>query len=331
MLILTASDVSKVFDMAAAFEAVEEAALAHVQSRTASPPRTALKLPVVPAEILVMPGSVNSRLFGLKVWYALGEPIGSIPQSSAVITLLDPELGLEIVMDGGIITDLRTGAMSGLAASRLAPPRAKTVGLIGAGIQGRAQVLAMVHACGEVETVKVFSRDPLRRQRFAEMLEDELGQSYPDRRVTVVPADSAESTCRGSDIVVAATTSRVPIIEDGWIGDRTLICGVGSHSPTESEIAPVTVGRASRVVVDTFGGGVDGAGDIAGAIDAGLIRRDDVLELGTLLAGELGPASGDGPTVFKSVGFGAADTVSARLVAHRAIERGFGTTIDLHR
>ncbi|MCU1545298.1 MAG: Ornithine cyclodeaminase/alanine dehydrogenase [Homoserinimonas sp.] len=331
MLILTASDVAAVFDMASAFEAVEEAALAHVQGRTTSPPRTALKLPAVPAEFLVMPGAVDSQLFGLKVWYALRERAGSIPQSSALITLLDPELGLEILMDGGIITDLRTGAMSGLAASRLASPRSRTVGLIGAGIQAKAQAHAIVHACPEVDTVKVFSRDPLRRRKFAEMLNTELSQSYPDRYVGVVPTASAEDACRGSDVVVAATTSSTPVIPDGWIEDHALVCGVGSHAPEESEIDLLTVGRASRVVVDTFGGAIDGAGDIAAAINAGLISRDDVVELGTLLSEECAFAPGGGPTVFKSVGFGAADTVSARLVARRAVALGLGVTIDLHR
>lgn len=330
MLILTASDVARVFDMSAAFAAVEEAALAHVQGRTASPPRTAMALSSVPAEFLVMPGAIDSQLFGLKIWYAFGRQHGSIPRSSAIITLVDSDSGMEILMDGAVVTDLRTGAMSGLAATRLAPTESTTLGVVGTGIQARAQVLAVLHACRDIDTVKVFSRNPARCAAFAEELQKQLALSFASRRITVIPADSAEASCRGSDVIVAATTSSTPVILDEWVGDRTLVCGVGSHTPAEAEIEPRTIGRASRVVVDTRAGAIDGAGDIAGAIEAGLIRRDEVIELGTLLSGGGETMRGKGPAVFKSVGFGAADTISARLVARRALELGLGTTVALH-
>lgn len=330
MLILTSADVAEIFDMRTAFASVQEAALSYVQGRTESPPRAALQLADVPAEILVMPGTVDSSAFGLKVWYAMDRSVGSIPQSSALITLLDPELGHEVVLDGGIITDLRTGAMSGLAATRLAPAGSATVAIVGAGIQARSQALALVHAIDGIGTVRVYSRNQSRLEAFGESLQLELARAFPGRAIAVVPAQSAESACVGADIVVAATTSAVPVIRDEWLGQNVLVIGVGSHAPGDSELEPQTVGRARRVAVDTVRGAVDGAGDIAGAIAAGTLGRDDVVELGDLLAEEADDSDSGGLTVFKSVGFGAADIVSARLVARRAVARGLGTVIDLH-
>jgi len=331
MLILTASDVRQVFDTQTAFDAVDKAARRYSAGKTSSPVRTSLQLPAIPAEVLVMPGAVDARLFGVKIWFAFAEPAGSIPQSSALITLLDADLGQEVMMDAGVITDLRTGAMSGLAASRLASSASRTIGLVGTGIQGRSQILALVHALPEISIVNVFSRDANRRVAFAESLQQELCEYDPSRTITVVTSESAESACRGADIVVAATTSKRPVIRDSWLAENVLVCGVGSHASDHAEIEAETVGRAKRVVVDTISGGIDGAGDIAAAISAGLIERDDVVELGDILTETAERSSTPGLSVFKSIGFSAADIVSAQLVARRAVVLGLGTVVDIHR
>jgi ornithine cyclodeaminase/alanine dehydrogenase-like protein (mu-crystallin family) len=81
-------------------------------------------------------------------------------------------------------------------------------------------------------------------------------------------------------------------------------------------------------VVDTIPGGVDGAGDIANAIAAGHLERDSVIELGHLLQSPR-TAGGEELTVFKSVGFSAADVVAARMIARAALDQGIGTHVAL--
>jgi ornithine cyclodeaminase/alanine dehydrogenase-like protein (mu-crystallin family) len=326
MIILSESDVRQVFDMDMAFQAVREASIAYVQGSTMSPRRT----PVAPdegGEFLVMPGAVGPT-FATKIWYALGRQSHHIPESSALITLIDPELGHEVLIEGGVVTDLRTGAMTGLAAQHLAPSSATTAAVLGAGIQARTQILALLHALESVREVRVYSRSEDNRTRFCETLNTEVAGLGLAARVNIIPAGDPGRACRGADVIIAATTSSAPVVRDEWVGKNTLVCSVGSHTPDQSELEVDTVGRASRVVVDTVPGGVDGAGDIANAIAAGRLERDSVIELGHLLQSP--PEQGSEElTVFKSVGFSAADVVAARMIARAALDQGLGTQVAL--
>ncbi|RNE56507.1 ornithine cyclodeaminase family protein [Cryobacterium tepidiphilum] len=329
MLILTASDVSEVFGMREAFESVREAAVAHVEARTAVPPRVALRTAETDGEFLVMPGVVDASVFGTKVWFAFPEAHGSVPATAAMILLVDPGSGQEVLMDGSVITDMRTGAMTGLAAERLAPEGATTLAVIGTGIQARTQALALLHALPAIETIRVTSRSADRRQRFAGGLAAEVAREHRDRAVRVVAVDDGEGAVAGAQVVVAATTSAVPVIEDSWLDGDVLVCSVGSHDPRSAEIAPATVGRASTVVVDTYVGGATGAGDVSGPIASGLLDPGSVIELGDLLLGRRSP-SRVGVRIFKSVGFAAADVACARAVLTAARKRRLGRDVALH-
>jgi ornithine cyclodeaminase/alanine dehydrogenase-like protein (mu-crystallin family) len=327
MLVLTAADVSRLFTIRHALDAARTAAVIHVLGRATTPRRQQLTTQQTSGEMLVMPGTLDEATFGMKLWYRFDEVIGSIPQSNACILLLDSEHGEEVLLDGGVITDLRTGALTGVAAQHLARPDASTVGVIGAGIQARTQVLALVEALPTVRTVRVWSRSRPRLESFVLAMQKELEGSD----VTIEATGSAQESARRADVIVAATTSSRPVIDDGWVSDGALVCGVGSHDPGSSEIETATVARAERVVVDTMAGGVDGAGDIAGALHDRSLRREDVVELGALLTGEAsGRETSTGVTVFKSVGFATADVVAAQMVVGLAKEVGAGTRVDLH-
>jgi ornithine cyclodeaminase/alanine dehydrogenase-like protein (mu-crystallin family) len=327
MLVLTAADVSRLFTMRHALEAAADAAAIHVLGAAATPPRLRLVTERSGGEMLVMPGTLDDATFGMKLWYRFNHAIGSIPRSDALIVLLDTEQGEEVLLDGGVITDLRTGGLTGVAARYLARPGSTTVGVIGAGIQARTQVLALAEAVPTVRTVRVWSRTPDRLQSFVLEMRNQLEGSG----VAVQAAGSARECADQADIIVAATTSSRPVIDDSWVKDGALVCGVGSHDLDSSEIEPTTVGRAERVVVDTIVGGLDGAGDVTDAVRGGYVERGDVVELGALVTGEApGRSTAEGVTVFKSVGFAAADVVAARRVIALAKEVGVGTRLDLH-
>jgi ornithine cyclodeaminase/alanine dehydrogenase-like protein (mu-crystallin family) len=328
MLILTATEVERVLGMPEAFAATREAALAHVRGETDSPVRTALSVPASHGEVLVMPGVVGGTVFGTKTWFSWPERRGDIPGTGALILLLDPESGRECLMDAGAVTDLRTGAMTGLAAERLAPAGASRVGMVGTGIQARTQAMALVHALPGLAELAVTSRDPDRRARFAADLEAELRALHPGRELRVRAVPDARTAVEGADVVVAATTSGTPVVDDAWVTGDVLVCGVGSHDRRSAELPPELVARADTVVVDTLRGGVDGAGDVADAIERGLLDRDRVVELGRLLEGE--PVPERGLSVFKSVGFSAADVVCGAAVLAAAVAAGLGTSVDLH-
>src|SRR5262249_44468319 len=158
----------------------------------------------------------------------------------------------EILLDGSLITDFRTGAMTGLAAAVLAPDAA-TVGIVGAGVQARTQALALLHALPGLEELRISSRREPVRTELIRGLESEAARTASSG-VRIVGAASAELACRDADVVVAATTSREPVIDDDWIGDAALVCGVGAHDPGAAELDARTVARAGVVVVDTARG-----------------------------------------------------------------------------
>lgn len=328
MLLLSREDVERLYTMEDAFAAVTDAAIAWVAGEAEAPPRTALHAAGSGIETLVMPGAVSGRYTGAKIWYA-GPGTDELPVSSAVIVILDPELG-EVLLDGSVITDLRTGAMTGLAARWLAPEGASVVTILGAGIQARAQALALAHALPGLTEIRISSRRAEAREGFVARLTAELATGHPG--VRVVSCGDAEGACRGSQVIVAATTSRTPVVWDGWVEGDALVCGVGSHDPGAAEIDPAIVRRASSVVVDTKRGGIDGAGDIAQVIDAGDLDRGRVIELGELLAEpqRVAPRVDGAPRVLKTVGFAAADLVSARRVAAAAAAVGAGRRVDIH-
>lgn len=327
MLVVNRQVVEQLYSMAEAFDAVQEAAIAWTAGRASVPPRTALHASDSGIETLVMPGVVGEAFSGAKIWYA-GPGSGLLPASSALIVLIDPELG-EVLLDGSVITDLRTGAMTGLAARVLAPRDAGIASIVGAGIQARTQAIALAHALPGLTEIRISSRRADAREAFVERLATELAEEYPT--ISVVSTSDAESACRGSDVVVAATTSRQPVIDDGWLGPDALVCSVGSHDPEAAELELETVRSAAAVAVDTRRGGIGGAGDVARAIQAGDVSEHDVLELGDLLTGPTERfASTVGRRVFKSVGFAAADLISARRVALAAAAAGMGSRLDLH-
>jgi ornithine cyclodeaminase/alanine dehydrogenase-like protein (mu-crystallin family) len=317
-----------VFGMSDAFAAVAEAARAWSAGSVTVPPRVALHARTTGVETLVMPGTVEDSFTGAKIWYAAGTEPGLLAASSAVIMLIDPTLG-EVLLDGELITDLRTGAMTGLAARQLAPRDASIVAVLGAGIQARAQVLALIHAIPTIDEVRISSRNEQRRDAFVAALASEVALAGSSAAVRSV--DSAEDACRGAHIIVAATTAREPVIDDAWVSDTALVCGVGSHDRASAEIARDTVARCGVVVVDTKPGGIDGAGDIAHVIAEGRLSREDVLELGQILDGiPASHAHRTGPRMLKTVGFAAADLIAARTAARLALAAKLGRTIGLH-
>jgi len=324
MLVLTRAEVERLYTMADAFAAVERAAVAWTTGQADVPTRSALHAGESGLEALVMPGVVGGKYAGTKIWYA-GSGSPRLPASSALIVLVDPGLG-EVVMDGSVITDLRTGAMTGVAARVLAPRRASVAAIIGAGIQARAQAHALVHALPGLRELRITSRRAQSRTACADELRSELAEKSP--QLVISTTDDAEAACRGSDVIVAATTSRHPVVFDEWVGAETLVCGVGSHSPDAAEIDPAIVRRAGVVAVDTRRGAIDGAGDIAPVIAEGGLERDRVLELGDLVATP--PTGIAGPRVLKTVGFAAADLVSAHSVAVAAVESGIGRRLAIH-
>lgn len=208
------------------------------------------------------------------------------------------------VMDGKRITDLRTGAASGVVARRIPISQPVTVGLIGAGHQSRMQLecLASVYA---IKSASVFSPTAANREAFAREMTARLG--FP-----VTAADSAEAAVRGSVAVAAATSSRSsePVLKAAWLDSCRLLCGVGSTRPQSVELDTECFRNAGLVVVDSPRA-VDEAGDLQQAVKNGALTVDKQATLAQIVAGSI-VVPRTGMVVFKSVGSGLQDLALAR-------------------
>jgi len=197
------------------------------------------------------------------------------------------------VLDGRLITELRTGAASGVVARKVKIEAPVSIGLIGAGHQSRMQLesLASVY---RVESATVFSPTAENRERFARQMSSKLG-------LKVKAEASAEAAVRGRSVVVAATSSQSanPVLKGAWLGSCRLLCAVGSTRPQSIEVDARCFGDASTVVVDTMRAAEE-AGDLQEAVRSGALAPDRQITLAQVAAGT--SPSDSGLVTFKSVG-----------------------------
>jgi alanine dehydrogenase len=198
------------------------------------------------------------------------------------------------VLDGRLITDMRTGAASGLAARCLKLPSSVTVGILGSGHQSRMQLEALATVL-HVTAASVYSPNAQHRHAFAAEMTRRLD-------VPVTAADCAEAAARGHAVVVAATNAvgTEPVLRRPWLAECRLVCAVGSTRTESIEVDAATFGDAAMVVIDSVLAAEE-AGDLHRAFESGQLEVDRQLTLAQLVArGRQG--LGGGYAVFKSVG-----------------------------
>jgi alanine dehydrogenase len=222
-----------------------------------------------------------------------------------VVSLYRLEDGeLLAVLDGRLMTDLRTGAASGVVARKVPIAGPVSLGLIGSGHQSRMQLesLASVY---RVEAAAVYSPTAAHREAFARDMSSRLG-------ITVTAADSAEAAARGRAVVVVATSSRSsnPVLRSEWLAGCRLLCAVGSTRPESVEVDARCFGDAALVVVDSPRA-VEEAGDLQQAEKAGLVRAKKRATLAQLVSGQVAVPR-DAMILFKSVGTGLQDLALGR-------------------
>ena len=250
-------------------------------------------------------------------------PRRGLPTIQASYLLTDPETGAPLsLMEGGFLTGIRTGATSALAARYLARPDSRVVACFGAGVQARFQLLCLSQVLPLAE-VRVVGRDPGRAAAFADRMRGELGIAV---RLETTP----KAAVTGADVITCATTSSRALVYGPGQAPGPHLDGGRALRPAPRELDTLTI-RKSRVVVDTYEGAWEEAGDLLIPIKAGVITRRHVrAELAELVAGtRRGRTSPQEITLFKSVGFAPEDAVTARLAYDRAVAAGLGTEVSL--
>lgn len=326
VLMLSRSDLEKVLNMKDVMEYVETAFL-ELQSGTAIlPMRATITLAEKHGWMGVMPaylgrmGSLSTKI--VTVFEKNLEK--NVPTIMATIILNDSETGSPLaIMDGTLITAMRTGAVCGVATKYLARKDSKIVGIFGAGVQARTQLMAM---CVARDIKRAFVHDIVKER--AESFASEMSEVL---RIPVEVCEPRELVIQ-SDIIVTATTSKIPVFNGNWVKPGAHLNLIGSFKPDVREVDEIVIKKA-KIVVDQKSAALEEAGDIIIPLKAGIISEKDIYaELGELAAGlKPGRTSDSEITLFKSVGLGIQDCAAAWLAYTRAKEKGVGIEVELFR
>ena len=301
MLALSRSDLKQLVPMQAAVELMKTAFLELSEGRAVAPVRTAIDVDDNPSVMLMMPGFVPAAgALGFKVVNVFaGNPAIGLPMINAIVCLIDAHTGEPLgIMDGGFVTALRTGAVSGAASDFMARPDSSVVTVIGAGVQGVTQAVA-VCAVRPIERIIAVDQRPEQLARYQEM----MASDWPELAGMVETTTDTAAAVRAADIVCTATTARAPVFDDADVKPGTHINAIGAFTPEMQEIPPATVVR-SRIVIDNLDAILAEAGDLLKPMEDGLINESKfTTELGHLVAGTaIGRIDDQEITFFKSVG-----------------------------
>jgi alanine dehydrogenase len=209
---------------------------------------------------------------------------------------------LRALIEADRLGQLRTGSASAVAAKHLAKPGARTLGVIGCGLQARTQVVCIREALPGIEETVAYCRTPARLAEFC----DEVGAE---------PAESHRDAA-GADVVVTITSSRDPVLRGEWLQPGALVCAAGANHPRARELDNAVLERAAFVCCDSLADAKIESGDLIDPVGQGVLDWLEVHELQEVVAGELpGRQADDDIVLFKSNGLAAWDlAVAARVV-----------------
>ncbi len=229
---------------------------------------------------------------------------------------------LEAIMESRVLSEIRTGAVAGLATKHMANEDASSIGVIGSGLQALAQVQAIC-AVRPITTVKVYTRTAENRETFAGQLRSEL-------ELDAVAVETGEECITGSDVVVTATGSREPVFEAAWLSPGAHINAIGATTPGRREIDEATVGRCDVVVVESVAQAKVECGELMVAEDRGAFQWSQAVEMRHLVLGLAGlRPSREAITLFNGLGVAMEDTAAAGVVLRKAKELGIGTELPI--
>ena len=303
--VLREADVRAALPMAACIDAVEGAFVAYSNGEAELPSVIHLDVPEARGEIHVKAGHIHGApAYAVKV--ASGFYAADPPAIDGLVIVFDAETGgpVAFLLDGGYVTDTRTGAAGGVAARWLAPEHATVVGVVGTGIQARRQVEAL-RCVRDVTEVRVWGRDADRASAAA----SDVGG---------VIAPSVREAVDAADVVITCTASTEPVVRAEWIAPGTHITAVGSDGAGKQELDPELLRRADVLVVDSLDQ-CRRLGELQHALDV----ADRAVELGSVCAGTSpGRTSSTQLTVCDLTGVGVQDVAAANAVLANAGDAG---------
>jgi len=297
-LYLNEGQVKKHLPMAELIAAMEKALIEFSAGKVTQPVRSVINVDPPGGFLGLMPSLTPDGL-GLKaVTFYPSNAERGIPTHMATIFLGDPQTGTPLaIMDGRLITEMRTAAVSAAATKLLAAPDAKILAILGSGVQAHSHVeaLRLVRQFGEI---RVWSPTSEHAKRFAKEIE--------------AIAMSAEQAVHGADVIVTATNSKTPVLKGAWLKPGCHVNAIGACRPDWRELDDEAMSNV--VFVDSREGALNESGDVI------LSGAEIYAELGEALAEKV-PSRANETTIFKSLGMAVEDIAAAMLVYRSATRR----------
>ncbi len=311
VLFLSRSEIEKFLKMSDVLKVVEEAFRLQAEGKVIMPPKLYLSLPEYRGDFRAMPAYIDGSA-GIKWVSVYPDNINhNLPAVIATIILCDPSTGHPLaIMDGTYITSMRTGAAGGIAVKYLARKGSSTVGIIGAGTQGKTQLLAISEVLPRIEEVKVFDRYKDASLRYTEEMGTKLN-------LNIRPVRTIEEVTE-ADIVVTAIPSEKPIIRKCHIRPGTHINAIGADAKGKQELEADLL-RSARIVVDDIEQ-ASHSGMINVPLSDGVIKAEDIRgTIGEIVAGlKEGRKNDEEITIFDSTGLAIQDIACAKLIYEKA-------------
>jgi ornithine cyclodeaminase/alanine dehydrogenase-like protein (mu-crystallin family) len=296
-LFLNEEQVRQHLQMRDLISAMEKALIDFSAGKVTQPVRSVIKIDPPGGFYGIMPALTPEGLGQKIVTFYPPNAEKGIPTHMALIILNDTQTGAPLaIMDGRLITEMRTAAVSAVATKLLAPADAKVLAILGSGVQARshAEALRLVRQFNEI---RVWSPTQEHAERFAKEI--------------AATATSAEEAVHGADVIVTATNSKTPVLKGSWLKPGCHVNAIGACRPNWRELDDEAM-QKSVVFVDSREGAMKESGDVI--LSGAKIHA----ELGEALAGKVPPHANE-TTVFKSLGMAVEDIAAASLVYRAAM------------
>lgn len=329
MKLLSASDIWSLYSMDRAIDDCAAAFAAVSEQRTLTPRRTAMQLGE-DRTFLVMPsasddvGAIAVKTIGIFP----NNSAHGLPTSPATVQLYDTHTSQpRAFLDGASLTQIRTGAASGVAFRYLARPDSTIGTVIGTGGQAPAQVLAMIAACPKLQTIRIVNRSLDRAREFIASLQSWDVLTRMEFSGSFEPWSNATTATTDSDLITVVTTSATPVFTAENLAPGVTISGVGSFQPHMQECGEDVIAAADRIYCDDVEAAIEESGDLIVPLDSGALDRAQIDgSIGEVITGKLaGRTSPEEIVYYKTVGVGAQDLWAAHSITQLAEDNNVGT------
>lgn len=303
--------VRELLSLGETIEAIESAFKDKAEGQAIMPPKLIVPLPE--GDIRAMPAYLpKQNMAGVKVVNSHPKNIEKgLPSIMAILIMIEPETGFPIaVIEATYLTALRTAAAGAIASKSLASSKSRRLAILGAGTQGRFQLLSHKLVLPQIEQVKVWS--------LHEELAWQLKREYETQlEVEIIVCSNPEEAIKGTNVIVTTTPSRQPIVQNEWVSEGVHFTCIGADAPGKQELDPAILKRA-RIFLDDMAQGME-SGEVNVPLHQGLLKPEEIVgELGEVLIGKKeGRRSEEEITVFSSTGLAIQDVACGALILRK--------------